>query len=174
MHYCYITHYRCSFPRKCYQNLSVHLLQLIQPTLCLSVTGCFSMLAMVSSPTTTGQSRAWSGWRITAGSEAARLTSTSGWTCSPEARWWEECSKRIRYTVWSGRVCSLIWSVSDYQITDGVHLLGLLVYRHWKSFGSTTSLPPSLLQAGCMKPTTTRRNSARIRTSEANIVLTLM
>lgn len=44
---------------------------------------------------------------------------------------------------------------------------GVRFHRRWRSFGSTTSLPPSLLQAGCMR-LSTRLNFERIRTSEVN------
>lgn len=41
----------------------------------------------------------------------------------------------------------------------------MLLHRRWSSFGSTTSRPPSLLQAGCTR-LSTRLNFERIRTGE--------
>lgn len=125
-------------------------------------TGFSLMLAMVSSPTTTGQSRAWSGWGITVVSKAVMLTSMLEWMCSLGGRWWEECLKQIRYLFWSRYVC--FNNTKHYCLSE--HTCALLC-RHWKSFGSTTSLLPFLLRAGCMR-SMTRLNSARIRTSEVN------
>lgn len=67
--------------------------------------GCFSVLVMVSSLITTGQSRVWSQWGITVRFKIARLISTLGWMCLLEGKWWAECLKQKRYLICSSCTC---------------------------------------------------------------------